>query len=423
VKRLPLALAALVTCLAWSVDAQTATGTPEMPTASDLEMCLAQQRLVRVARVLEASGRVVYGRVVEARNGRPRRYTPIADAGTPLARVFELAALPPKRTVSHPLSPEQVCPPVDLTQAQLDAETHVIVSTGLNYAAHAEEAGGGDVFLFPKPAAPTRPYARVHPPAGVTLLDYEIELAYVLLEPVDLAEPPSREALLENSAFFLSNDLSDRQPIILGASLTGGSTGFVEGKGQPGFFPAGPWMVRGRELFSALRACRADGLGLRLWVDEGDGPVLRQSASTALMIQQPHELIAYLGDWIARDGLRTPMPFERDGETRYYPLAVGEEPPRLGAGSIVQTGTPEGVALQAPSPLGVMLRGLVRLRGPFAQFAAEEQARVATGKRGGYLQAGDVVHAWIDGLGVQEFALAPAGSPTPPDPCATGGAR
>jgi lysyl-tRNA synthetase class 2 len=37
----------------------------------------------------------------------------------------------------------------------------------------------------------------------------------------------------------------------------------------------------------------------------------------------------------------------------------------LPAGSVVLTGTPDGVVLQAPSPFGVALRGLLRLRSPF----------------------------------------------------------
>ena len=175
------------------------------------------------------------------------------------------------------------------------------------------------MFLFPKPAAPTRPYARVHAPAGVTLLDYEVELAFVLLEDVDPFDPPSREALLAKSAFFLSNDVSDREAIV--RNVSGPGTGFVEGKGQPGFMPAGPWMVRGTELFSAVEACGADGLGLRLSVDDEAEP--RQSASTARMILAPHELVARIGTWITEHGRRTPMPFVRDTESRFYPLAVG----------------------------------------------------------------------------------------------------
>ena len=386
--------------------------------ASDLDACLANRDLLRVARVLDPDGRVVFARVVGERDGRITRVAPLAAADTRLAEVFGRAVEP--SSDAFDVTDERVCSVVSLPEAALDAETRVIVSTGLNYAAHAEEAGGGDVFLFPKPAAPTRPYGRVHAPAGVTLLDYEVELAFVLLEALDPMAPPSETELLERTAFFLSNDVSDREAIIRNAALSGGSSGFPEAKGQPGFFPTGPWMVRGTELFDAARACGAQGLGLQLYVGEESAP--RQDADTTRMILAPHQLIARIGSWIEEHGVRSTMPFRRPGAAAaHYPFAVGE-PLRLPAGSIVQTGTPEGVALNAPSPLGVTLRGLVRLRGPFSQFLVEEKARVA---RGGtrYLAPGDRVRARIDGLGEQSFTIGEAGGRADAHPCQGGDPR
>jgi len=402
--------------------------------AEDLDECLNRQEFVRIARVLDPEGRIVFARVTEISDGHVVRARTIADSGTPLAEVFERAIRanvhdsdsssdfqPPS---DFDVSDDEVCAVVDLPESNLDAETQVIVSTGLNYAAHADEAGGGDVFLFPKPASPTRPYARVHAPAGVTLLDYEVELAFVLLADVDPFDPPSHEALFENSAFFLTNDVSDREAIIRNAEISGLGTGFVEGKGQPGFMPAGPWMVRGSDLFAALRTCGADGLGLELSIDDEVEP--RQKASTAQMILQPNELVARIGTWITEHGVRTPMPFTRekansngtdkDPIEHFYPFAVGEDEPRLSAGSIIQTGTPEGVALNAPSPLGVTLRGLLRLRGPFSQFLVEEKARVAEGGTR-YLAPGQIVRARIDGLGTQLFEIGQDGGQSEAHAC------
>jgi 2-keto-4-pentenoate hydratase/2-oxohepta-3-ene-1,7-dioic acid hydratase in catechol pathway len=381
--------------------------------ASDVAACLDASDLLRVARVLDPDRRPVYARVTAQSDGHITRAAAIAPDGTSLAEVFARgrdAAGP-----DFPVSDDRVCAAVDLPEAELDAERLVILSTGLNYAAHAEEAGGGDVFLFPKPSAPTAPYLPVHAPAGVTLLDYEVELAFVLLEDVDPFEPPDRDALLAKSAFFLSNDVSDREAIVRRARLSGPSTGFPEGKGQPGFFPAGPWLVRGSELEAAREACGAGGLGLRLWVDAEAEP--RQDSTTERMILPPEALVARIGTWIEEHGRRSTMPFVRAGtEERYYPLAVPEGAPRLPAGSIVQTGTPEGVALNAPSPLGVLLRGAIRLRGPFTQFLAEEKARVAAGGTK-YLRPGSVVRARIDGLGEQRFAIGAPGAPAPVGPC------
>lgn len=105
---------------------------------------------------------------------------------------------------------------------------------------------------------------------------------------------------------------------------------------------------------------------------------------------------------------------------RFYPLAAGAEAPKLTAGSIVQTGTPEGVALQAPAPLCVALRGLLHLRNPFEQFLVEEKAGVAAGGTR-YLAPGDVVRASIDGLGAQRFEIGEAGDRAESHPCSLGG--
>jgi len=402
-------LSSLVAGLVWPAGA-AADGRSQTALAS----CLADQDLTRIARVLDPSGRVVFARVTAERGGHITRAVTVAPADTPLAEVFAVATQT-ARSGDFPVVDDRVCSVVDLPESALDAETHVIVSTGLNFAAHAEEAGGGDVFLFPKPAAPTRPYAPVHAPRGVTLLDYEVELAFVLLEDIHPLTPPGREELWAKSAFFLSNDLSDREAIVRNASLSGPGTGFSEGKGQPGFMPAGPWMIRGSELMEAVRACGADGLGLQLWVDDEALP--RQDATTERMILQPAALIARIGTWIEEHGPRSTMTFSRPaGPVRTYPLAVPEDTPRLPAGSIVQTGTPEGVAMNAPSPLGVTLRGMLRLRGPFSQFLVEEKARVAAGDTR-YLAPGSVVTARIDGLGTQRFPIGAAGARPAPHAC------
>jgi 2-keto-4-pentenoate hydratase/2-oxohepta-3-ene-1,7-dioic acid hydratase in catechol pathway len=395
----------------------TTTSTIAVAQGATLDRCLSEQGLPRVARLVDPNGAIVYARVLEESDGRPTRVSPIAPSGTPLHAVFERAAAAPDRAPSFTIpsaeAASRVCAPVDLPEAQIDAEARVIVAAGLNYAAHAEEAGGGDVFLFPKPAAPTGPYSRLDPPYTTPLLDYEVELAFVLLDEVGLQPPPTRAELLERTAYFVSNDVTDRAPIVREKALSGPGLGFVEGKGQRGFLPAGPWMVRGTELFGALEACGADGLGLTLSVNGK----LRQSSNTRAMILPPAELLARLGEEVARAGRRTPMPFERDGRERFYPLAIGDDPPRLNEGSVVLTGTPDGVALTAPSPFGVTVRGLWHLRSPFEQFLAEELARVASGEETSYLKPGDRVVARIDGLGSQAFEIGRAGAREAAGPC------
>lgn len=410
--------------IAWLLAA--ALGAQEPAAASELDRCLSQQALPRVARVVGPDGRVHFARVLEDVGGVPHRVAPLAADGTPLAEVLErAAAASPAGSADAgsgwPIPPAEaatrICAPFALAQSAIDAEQVVVVAAGLNYRAHAEEAGGGEVFLFPKPSAPTPPYAPLRRPAEVRLLDYEVELGFVLLADLALEPTPSREALLAQSAFFVSNEVTDREPIIRHAALDGPGTGFVEAKGQPGFLPAGPWLVRGRELFAALDACGADGLGLRLAVDAGAGFETRQDSTTALMLVDLTGLLERLADEVRRHGLRTAMPFERDGETRFHPIAVDETAPRLPAGSVVLTGTPAGVALGTPDPLGLVLRGAVRLRGPFEQFRREQLARAEAREPGGYLAPGDRVRASIDGLGTQQLTVT-GPEAAPDDPCA-----
>jgi 2-keto-4-pentenoate hydratase/2-oxohepta-3-ene-1,7-dioic acid hydratase in catechol pathway len=373
--------------------------------AAHLDACLAERKLGRIARVQDPGGVVWYARVVSDTDGVPDAFSLIAPGDTDLASVFDRASAPSE------IRAESILAPVPITQAQIDAEERVVVAPGLNYAAHAEEAGGGDVFLFPKPVEPTSPYAELLPPPHVKLLDYEVELAFVLLSEIDLRKPPARDALLAGVAFFIANDVSDREPIIREAALFGHGTGFVEAKGQPGFLPAGPWMVRGTELFDAVAACGAEGLGIRLSVDSGDGFRPRQDSNTAHMILDPVALIARLAAEVEHGGVRTEMPIQRDGKPRFYPLAIGPDPPILPAGSVILTGTPDGVAIKAPDPLAVTLRGLRHLRSPTEQFRVEELARAASGAEGAYLRPGDRVRASIDGLGAQVFRIGPARSP------------
>ena len=169
----------------------------------------------------------------------------------------------------------------------------------------------------------------------------------------------------------------------------------------------------GRELFAAVAACGGRGLPIRLEVDAGEGFELRQDANTELLLLDPVALLARVAEQVRAAGLRSEMPVVRNGETRHYPLAVDPAAPRLPAGSLLLTGTPAGVALATPDPLGLVARGALRLRGPFEQFRQEELARAAAREPGGYLAPGDRVRARIAGLGTQIIRIAEPGAPVP----------
>ena len=83
--------------------------------ATELDDCLAASDLPRVARVVDPGGRVVYARVVEARDGHVTRAATIAAAGTPLTEVFARAARP--EGAPYPVADDAVCAVVDLPEA------------------------------------------------------------------------------------------------------------------------------------------------------------------------------------------------------------------------------------------------------------------------------------------------------------------
>jgi len=391
------AAAACITLL-WILESSGAAAT------TSLTRCIEAQKLPRVGRVIASDGRPSYLKIAAARDGSPTAVIPLRGAST-LAEALNAAA-DTNGEIWTIDDLNRICSPVDLDQRRIEAEDIVVVAAGLNYAAHAEEAGGGDIFVFPKPVAPSSPYGEVPKHAGVELLDYEVELAFVLLDDLALDDIPDRQTLLQRTAFFVANDVTDREPIILEKALSGPGTGFVKGKGRRGYLPAGPWAVRGSDLYAALDACGAEGLGIHLEVDEGNGFVERQSSNTARMILDPRELIARIASQVIKSGRRTAMPVERDGTPRYFPLAAGANGRVLPAGSIILTGTPDGIALRAPAVLPLLLRGVAAMQGPLAQFRDEELARARSGSEGGYLASGDIVRAAIDGLGTQRFAIA-----------------
>jgi 2-keto-4-pentenoate hydratase/2-oxohepta-3-ene-1,7-dioic acid hydratase in catechol pathway len=408
--------------LAAGLACSAALGAAPALASSPLDECLAERGIPRVARVRDPQGVPVYALVIADSRGVPTEVATLGSGDLDLLEVFERARVEVDPFAAFAIPEEEratrICSPVRVPRADIDAGRRVVVAAGLNYAAHAEEAGGGDVFVFPKPVPPTAPYGAVPVPADVTLLDYEVELGFVLLEDVGLDALPSYRELMDRTAFFIANEVTDREPILRHAALFGPGDGFVDAKGRPGFLPAGPWMVRGSDLFRAVAGCGRDGLGIRLWVDEGSGFAMRQTSTTARMILDPAELLARLREEVDDHGAMSRMPQRGGSEPRHYPIAVGEDPPRLPAGSVVLTGTPDGVALRVPPVLPLVGRALRNLRGPFEQLRLEELERASTQASGGYLQPGNRVRAQIDGLGIQVVEVGAPGAVVARDACA-----
>jgi len=381
----------------------------------------------RVVRYLPPSAtcnaRGCYGLVLEsARDGSPKRVLNLTQVkhdierdGLPASpRIFTLAADLWKRHRQHPLwndpatrghvdtipadrLAETILPPVAITRDDLVYGRVVIVGAGRNYPEHAAEAGGGGVIFFAKAAIPTGPYGSLADPGPEALLDYEGELAFVVLEKIDLSSPdvvPSDRELEGRIAWLIANDLTDRAP-----QLAGGTVPPERGKSAPGFLPLGPWMVAAKDmpLWSGGR-----GLRIRTEVRGPTGVRCAQDALTSDMQLSPSELLRALsarvvaGDSLAAEADRV------EGALRRFSLA--RRNPRgydLPAGSIVLTGTPAGTAFGA-TPKGGGTRGFLGIGksdgGNLGAVRAERHTY-------GYLAAGDEVTISIEGLGSQQLEI------------------
>lgn len=210
------------------------------------------------------------------------------------------------------------------------ARPQAITCIGMNYAAHAAESGAAPptvpIIFYKHPGSIVGPEDDVVIPPGAEAVDWEVELAIVMKR-----TPPrldsADEAMSYIAGYTISNDVSERDWQI---KDSGGQ--WSKGKSALTFNPIGPWLVPADEV-------DAGNLRLRSWVN-GEA---RQDSSTADLIFPVGEIVAHL--------------------SRYVHLAPGD---------VINTGTPQGVALSGRFP---------------------------------YLQAGDVMELEIEGLGRQRQRL------------------
>jgi len=302
----------------------------------------------------------------------------------------------------------RVLPPVDLTLAQLEAGERFVVGAGFNYEAHREETRADvDSLLFAKMVVPTGAYSRLSlGPAIIPLadfaqlVDYEVEIAFVLLEDIRLDALPPADELARSLAYLHANDVSNRRQIILQ-----GDQGFTLGKSAPGYLPLGPWMVHGEDLDLATGGGGSRELVLSLRVEEPDRDpitVHRQHATSREMIRGPYEILRLFEDLRSRS-IRP----DTGGTLRGIAREQADGGALLPRGSIVLTGTPHGTAIEAPSGMDatrLFLLGNLSRRGAKLAFAAH---CVRNREAMGYLTPGDVVDAHITGLGRQRWDVRP----------------
>lgn len=160
-----------------------------------------------------------------------------------------------------------------------------ILAIGRNYADHAAETG---VKPFEKPriiaklpSSVTGPGGVVQRPAGVTKLDYEVELGVVIGQ---RAKSVSRaDALSVVAGYTVLNDLSARE---FQFDVSPPQTTFA--KSMDGFCPMGPWLVTRDEIPDPQV------LTLRCWVN---GELL-QEGNTREMLFDVARIIEYITNFI-----------------------------------------------------------------------------------------------------------------------------
>lgn len=225
-------------------------------------------------------------------------------------------------------------PEVDITGQRIGAPVArpgAVLCIGMNYAAHAAESGSQPpqvpVLFYKSPNTVVGPYDDVLIPRGSTKTDWEVELAVVIGRRARYLSSPE-ESLDYVAGYTISNDVSERE---FQLEKSGGQ--WSKGKSCETFNPLGPWLVTADDIPTPQQ------LGLRSWVN-GEP---RQNSNTKDMVF--------------------------DVATLIYDLS---QVTVLEPGDVIDTGTPEGVALSGRFP---------------------------------YLREGDVVEMEIDGLGRQRQVM------------------
>lgn len=213
------------------------------------------------------------------------------------------------------------------------ARPGAVLCIGQNYAAHAAESGNAaptvPILFFKHPNTVIGPYDDILIPPRAAKIDWEVELGVVIGKRARYIETVD-DALAHVAGYVVSHDVSERT---WQKEESGGQ--WSKGKIAETFNPLGPALVPADEV---------DPQRLRIW-SRVNGEH-RQDSSTGDMVFS----VAFLVWHLSQYGVLDP-------------------------GDLLNTGTPEGVAMSGRFP---------------------------------YLVAGDVVELGIDGVGVQRQNLVPA---------------
>ena len=259
----------------------------------------------------------------------------------------------------------------------VDLKDHHI-ATGTNFREHADETTVEQgPFLFPKLVKPTGPYDPVH--TGEALLDYEVELAWVPLEPIEKGSTP------EYMGLILCNDFTDRKTLLRNIEVGNieSGKGFTTGKSLPGYLPVGNLFVipRNFRTFSAK-------IELQLYVNYA----LRQRSMVNGMIWDIDQIIAEI--WARRGA---------NWQHQDQMVSLLEEADFISDRVLIMSGTPQGTVFRGvgtePRILGFFAWLLGGWDDTIATHAIEAYINDARSTKI-YLQPGDEVLIYVDFMGI-----------------------
>ena len=206
------------------------------------------------------------------------------------------------------------------------ARPPAIICIGQNYAAHAAESGNPPpempIVFFKHPSSMVGPNDPIALPRGSSKVDWEVELGIVIGTRSTYLESDAA-AMAAIAGYVTSHDVSERE-----WQMNHSAGQWTLGKSAPTFAPVGPWLVPADEV---------DPDALRLWSTVNGEP--RQDSNTSDLIFPVATVVRHLSQYMT-----------------------------LEPGDLINTGTPQGVALSGKYP---------------------------------FLAAGDVVEMGVEGLGQQ----------------------
>ncbi|MFJ1676275.1 fumarylacetoacetate hydrolase family protein [Streptomyces sp. NPDC088251] len=212
----------------------------------------------------------------------------------------------------HLIPAEPALPETDITGLRIGAPVarpSALLCIGQNYAAHAAESGSEPpeqpILFYKSPNTVVGPYDDVLIPRGSKKTDWEVELAVVIGRRASYLDSPA-DAAAHIAGYAVSNDVSERA---FQLEESGGQ--WSKGKSCATFNPLGPVLVTADEVGDPQR------LRLRSYVN-GEP---RQDSSTADMIFSVAHLVHHLSQYLV-----------------------------LEPGDVINTGTPQGVALSGRFP-------------------------------------------------------------------------